>query len=451
MFSIRRFLLVSISLIILAAGALTAVATYRFAWHEVEELFDAQLVQHGRLLSGWLEATRSSETLSYQVMPSEGHRYERYVAVQHVSADGALLFSSPVSLDQVLAPLTSGVSVQNASDRSWHVFAQPLSDGSWLMVAEEEHVRDELSGDATLAIMVPFLLMWPLLMLAVVWALRRGLRPLAALEDALRERHEGHLAALEYGGDIAELSLMVTELNRLFARIDEVLEREKRFTDDAAHELRTLLSVLKLHAGNAREALTDAERSHALAQLLAGIGRAERTVTQLLALARLEASVALRTEPAALMPALRQVLADLMPQAEAAGQTLQIESGQAARPRVALSAELLDMLFRNLIDNACRYSPGDSHIVVLVRQLGADVEVRIEDGSDGLPASLRERAGERFLRGDSAVPGTGLGLSIVRRILALCNGSMEFLPRNDGQPAAVVIRLPVVGQSSAIV
>lgn len=278
MFSIRRFLLVSISLIILAGGVLSAVATYRFAWHEVEELFDAQLVQHGRLLSGWLEATRSSETLSYQAMPSEGHRYERYVAVQHVSADGALLFSSPVSLDQVLAPLTSGVSVQNASDRSWHVFAQPLSDGSWLMVAEEEHVRDELSGDATLAIMVPFLLMWPLLMLAVVWALRRGLRPLAALEDALRERHEGHLAALEYGGDIAELSLMVTELNRLFARIDEVLEREKRFTDDAAHELRTLLQCAEV-ACRQRPGSADRCRAQPCAGAVAGWywpGRAHR-------------------------------------------------------------------------------------------------------------------------------------------------------------------------------
>lgn len=451
MFSIRRFLLVSISLIILAAGVLTALATYRFAWHEVEELFDAQLVQHGRLLAGWLETTRSSETLSYQVIPSEGHRYERYVAVQHVSADGALLFSAPVSLDQVLAPLQSGVSVQVASDRHWHVFAQPLSDGSWLMVAEEEHVRDELSGDATLAIIVPFLLMWPLLMLAVMWALRRGLRPLAALEDALRERHEGHLAALEYGEDIAELSLMVTELNRLFARIDEVLEREKRFTDDTAHELRTLLSVLKLHAGNAREAAADGERNHALAQLLAGIGRAERTVTQLLALARLEASVALRKEPVALMPALRQVLADLMPAAEHAGQVLQLEFAETTGPRVALSAELLDMLFRNLIDNACRYSPRGSHITVRVGLAGTDAEVRIEDGSEGLPEPLRDRAGERFLRGDSAVPGTGLGLSIVRRILALCDGHIEFVSRLGPSPAAVVIRLPVVGQSSAIV
>ncbi|MCK5873306.1 MAG: hypothetical protein KAG82_01310 [Alcanivoracaceae bacterium] len=451
MFSIRRYLLVSISLIILAAGTLTAVATYRFAWHEVEELFDAQLVQHGRLLAGWLEQTHSSETFSYQAIQSKGHHYERYVAIQHVSADGALLFSSPVSLDQVLAPLQSGVSVQTASDRSWHVFVQPLGDGSWLMVAEEEHVRDDLSSDATLAIIVPFLLMWPLLMLAVMSALRRGLMPLVSLENALRERHEGHLAALEYGGDIAELSLMVTELNRLFARIDEVLERERRFTDDAAHELRTLLSVLKLHAGNALESVADAERSHALAQLLAGIGRAERTVTQLLALARLEASVAHRAESAALMPALRQVLADLTPVAEAAGQTLQIEAAESIRPRVALGAELLDMLFRNLIDNACRYSPPDSHISVLVRPVGGSVEVRIEDGSEGLPERLRERVGERFLRGDSSIPGTGLGLSIVRRILALCDGCIEFIPRNSPQAAAVVIRLPVVSQSSAIV
>jgi signal transduction histidine kinase len=451
MFSIRRFLLVTLTLIVLAAGTVTALAVYRFAWHEVEELFDAQLVQHGRLLAGWLEESGAESNLTAQVLPATGHRYERYVAVQHVSPEGALFFSTPLSLDQVLAPLQPGISVQTASGRRWHVFAQPLQDGSWLMVAEEEHVRDELSGEAMVAIIAPLLLTWPLLMLAVIWALQRGLRPLTKLEEALRGRHEKHLAALEYGSDIRELALLVAELNRLFVRIDEVLAREKRFTDDAAHELRTLLSVLKLHAGNAREAGSADEQQHALTQLLAGIGRAERTVLQLLSLARLEADVALRGEPVLLLPALRQVLADMMPLAEQGHQQLLLDAEDIDQFRVGLSAELLDMLLRNLIDNACRYSPPGSEIAVRVHADGETVEVRVEDGGSGLAEELRERAGERFLRGDHAVPGTGLGLSIVRRILAVCGGSMDFQPRRDQQPATVVLRLPVVGQGSAIV
>ena len=451
MFSIRRFLLVTLTLIVLAAGAVTALVVYRFAWHEVEELFDAQLVQHGRLLAGWLEESGAERNLTAQALPVTGHRYERYVAVQHVSADGALLFSAPPSLDQVLAPLQPGVSVQSASARRWHVFVQPLRDGSWLMVAEEEHVRDELSGEATVAIIAPLLLTWPLLMLAVIWALQRGLRPLTKLEEALRGRHEKHLAALEYGSEIRELALLVAELNRLFARIDEVLAREKRFTDDAAHELRTLLSVLKLHAGNAREAASADEQQHALTQLLAGIGRAERTVLQLLSLARLEAEVARRGEPVLIMPAVRQVLADMMALAEQDHQQLLLDAGAVDQLRVALSAELLDMLLRNLVDNACRYSPPGSEIAVRVHDDGGMVEIRVEDGGSGLSADLRERAGERFLRGDHSLPGTGLGLSIVRRILAVCGGSMDFQPRQDPQPAAAVLRLPVVGQGSAIV
>src|SRR5690554_6527386 len=271
MFSIRRFLLLSLTSILFGAGILMALLVYRFAWHEVEELFDGQLVQHGRLLASWLEQSDAESALTVKALSAPGHRYERYVAVQHVSAQAELLFSSAVSLDKVLGPLLPGLSMQAVAGRQWHVFSQPLSDGSWLMVAEEQHVRDELSGDAMLAIVTPLLLDWPLLLIALLWALRRGLRPLTELAHALRERDERHLAAFEYGSDVVELHLFVAELNRLLMRIDEVLEREKCFTDDAAHELRTLLSILRLHADNARQLETVAEREHAFDQLQAGI------------------------------------------------------------------------------------------------------------------------------------------------------------------------------------
>ena len=451
MFSIRRFLLVSLTLILFAAAILMTLLVYRFAWHEVEELFDGQLVQHGRMLASWLEQSDAESALTVRALPAPGHRYERYVAVQHVSAQGDLLFSTSLNLDEVLGPLTPGVSIQTVAQRHWHVFSQPLSDGSWLMVAEEQHVRDELSGEAMLAIVTPFLLIWPLLIIALLWALRRGLRPLSELEHALRDRNERHLAALEYGSDVAELHLFVTELNGLLARIDEVLEREKRFTDDAAHELRTLLSILRLHAENARRLDSVAEREHALGQLQAGIDRAARTVTQLLFLARLDAGAAVDGPPVAVMPVLRQVLADMLALADAAEQELVLESSGVERYHVRLGAELLATLLRNLVDNAIRYSPPGSLIAVKVKADGAMLELRIEDGGSGMPAQMAGREGERFLRGDHAVSGTGLGLSIVRRIVESCAGQVSFQPRQEGLAAAVVIRLPVVIEASGLV
>ena len=451
MFSIRRFLLVSLTLILFGAGILMTLLVYRFAWHEVEELFDGQLVQHGRMLASWLEQSDAEAALTVRALPAPGHSYERYVAVQHVSAKGDLLFSTSVTLDEVLGPLVPGVSVQTVGQRHWHVFSQPLSDGSWLMVAEEQHVRDELSGEAMLAIVTPFLLTWPLLIIGLLWALRRGLRPLTELEHALRERNERHLAALEYGSDVVELHLFVTELNRLLARIDEVLERERRFTDDAAHELRTLLSILRLHADNARRLESVAEREHALGQLQAGIDRAARMVTQLLVLARLDAGVAVDGPPAVVLPVLRQVLADMLAHADAAGQELALESEGVERYQVRLGSELLATLFRNLLDNAIRYSPSGSLIAVTVKGHAGMLELRVEDGGVGMPAQMIGREGERFLRGDHGVSGTGLGLSIVRRIVESCAGEISFEARQAGHPAAVVVRLPVVVEASGLV
>ncbi|MDF1628968.1 MAG: ATP-binding protein [Alcanivoracaceae bacterium] len=451
MFSIRRFLIFSLTAVLFAAGVLVTSLVYWIAGHQVEELFDGQLVQRGRLLASWLEQSDAEAALTVRVLPAPGHSYERYVAVQHVSAQGELLFSTSVALDEVLGPLVPGVSVQTVGQRHWHVFSQPLSDGKWLMVAEEQHVRDELSNEAMLAIVTPFLLVWPFLIIALLWALRRGLRPLTELEQALRERNERHLKALEYGSDVAELHLFVRELNRLLARIDEVLAREKRFTDDSAHELRTLLSILQLHAENAKRAESTAERGHALGQLQAGIDRAARTVKQLLFLARLDADIAVESRPVAVMPVLRQVLADMLSHADAAGQELALEPEGVEKIEVRLDPELLATLLRNLIDNAIRYSPSGSLVAVKAKVDGGMLDLRVEDGGPGMPAQMAGREGERFLRGDHGVSGTGLGLSIVRRIVESCAGQVSFQPRQEGLAAAVVIRLPVVIEASGVV
>ncbi|MFN3712560.1 MAG: ATP-binding protein [Alcanivoracaceae bacterium] len=456
MFSIRRFLLLSLSLTVLGLGTLTTVMVYRVAAHEVEELFDAQLIQHGRLLARWLENGRDSDAaLMGAGETALVHSYERYVAVQHVSADGELLFSAPIMLDQVLAPLRPGVSVQTASERDWHVYVQPLGDGRWLMVGEEQHIRDELSSEATLAIVVPFLAVWPLLALAMLLALRRGLRPLTELESALRERHAHHLAALEYGGEVVELNLVVTELNRLLAQIDEVLRREQRFSDDAAHELRTLLSILKLHADNAVRMADPAEREHALQQVQAGIARAESTVTSLLSLARLEAGVESSEAPdrgaVLLMPVIRQVMADMLPAAEAAGRDLVMESHADDHVRVPIRTDLLMMVVRNLIDNALRYSPPGSEVVVRVSLSEGQAQVVVEDAGAGLPDPVREQMGQRFLRGDHGMPGAGLGLSIARRVVEYCGGRLTFAGPEPGHRSRAVICLPVAAKDPDVV
>lgn len=443
-YSIRRFLLTRVSLIVVLLGTLATGQVYLQTTHEVDELFDAQLAQHGRLLARWMERADNDQPLVEMASKAPGHSYERYVAVQRVSAAGELLFSSSIDLDSPLAGQRPGISLQRLNGRSWHVFSQPLSDGSWLMIGEEEHVRDELSEEATLAIVVPFLLAWPLLWLVIVLAVGRGLKPLTGLRDALQQRDERNLSSLALPTPVAELAPLVDQLNHLLEQLRLALERERRFTADAAHEMRTLLAVLDLHADNARH-LDASEREHALQQLQAGVARAHRMVAQLLALARLAPASNTPLASAALLPVLRQVMADCALARGDAENRLQLLLSPPSQEDtcVALDEDLLALILRNLIDNALRYSPADMPVRVCVQQHARWVQVDIEDAGAGMTVEQGERAMERFYRGDSDQPGTGLGLAIVDAVLQRCHGSLQFRQRTATESARVRLELPL--------
>lgn len=442
--SIRRTLLVRVTLTLAVLGIVTAGLVYLRAVHEIDELFDAELAQHGRLLARWMDSVDSDVPPAMITARAPGHRYERYVAVQRVSAGGDILFSSSINLDTPLSSGKPGLSLQRHQGRRWHVFSQQLSDGSWLMIGEEEHVRDELSQDTTLAIVAPFVLALPLLWLAIVLALGRGLRPLEDLRIALQQRDDRNLESVSLAQPVEELAPLVAQLNQLLAQLRSALAREKHFTADAAHEMRTLLAVLDLHADNARR-LDANEREHALQQLQAGVARAHRMVAQLLTLAR----VAPREDPAMthshLLPVLRHVMADCAAASGDVSNRLQLleSAGTQQDYQLPLDADLLALVLRNLMDNALRYSPEGSLVSVQVQQSGRRVRVDIEDAGSGMTAEQGERAMQRFYRGDTDQPGTGLGLAIVEAILQHCGGHITFRAKTATMSARVRLELPL--------
>lgn len=443
MMSIRRFLLASIAVVMVGTSIIVSVVTYVEAYHEVDELFDGHLAQQGRILA--LLAESSAGVIDPAIMrpSSPGHYYERYVAIQRWSAEGNLLLASASVPETPLASFTAGLSRTEINGDRWHVFTQRLSNGDWLMVAEGARAREELVHGAARAVVMPFVIAVPLALLLMALVIRRGLRPLSTLQRAVRARDPGNLQPLETSAvNVAELAPLERAINELMAQVMAALAREQRFTADAAHELRTLLTVLKLHAHNAAN-LKSREDVHAsLVQLQAGVDRATRMVSQLLSLARLdpEDADALK-EKSALLPVVRQVLADLTPMAERHRQNLECE-GVEASLSVLLRREALDILLRNLVENALRYSPADTDVSVLATTAGDRVKITVEDEGEGVSAEQAERVLERFYRGRQDGLGAGLGLSIVSRILTLAGGELLFIPRNSTQKARVVVTLP---------
>lgn len=444
MISIRRFLLVAIASVVIGTTVIVTLATYFRAYHEVDELFDAQLVQNARLI-----ALLSSDK-NYQLDPTvmhksgPGHAYERYIAVQRWSNDGQLLLASESVPEKPLAAFEPGLSRTRIDDAQWHVFTQQLPNTEWLMVAEAGRARADLVRGSALAVVAPFLIAIPVLLLLVAAAIRRGLQPLSVLLASVRERDHHNLQPLDTAArNVRELAPLEMAINSLMMQLQDALSREQRFTADAAHELRTLLTVLKLHADNARTLKDPEEVRLSLLQLQAGVDRATRMVAQLLALARIDPqSHDALLQTTSVLPVVRQVLADLMPLAGKRAQSVLLDEA-ADTANVALRSEALDILLRNLVENALRYSPSGSEVQVAVSRHAQSVDITVQDEGEGISAELSERVQERFFRGHHDSQGAGLGLSIVSRILQLAGGSLSFSPKAEGQSAHVVVTLPL--------
>jgi two-component system sensor histidine kinase QseC len=221
-----------------------------------------------------------------------------------------------------------------------------------------------------------------------------------------------------------------------------MVQSERRFTADAAHELRTPIAAIRAQAQVALGAGDDvAERTHALQTTLAGCDRASRLVDQLLTLARLEAAPAAQTTRVDLGAVVRRVTGDLMQGALARQQDVEV---MAEKPcAVAAQEVLLGVLVRNLLDNAMRYSPAHARIRAQVRMEGGVAVLQVQDSGPGMSDEAISHLGERFFRvlGNDQ-PGSGLGWSIVRRVLAVMGAQAEIARSAELGGLSVTIRWP---------
>jgi two-component system sensor histidine kinase QseC len=275
----------------------------------------------------------------------------------------------------------------------------------------------------------------------LVWLnVTRGLRPLAALGRQVAQRDPGTLVALEMGEIPAEVEPLVENLNRLFERVAQLIENERRFTADASHELRTPLAALKIQAQVARAAASAAERTHALDNVIAGCDRATRLVQQLLTLARLDPDgLASKAESCDLQALARAAVAELAQFAYSKNVELDLADGAAVE--AVGHAGLIAIVLRNLIDNAVRYSPQGGSVQVRAAATAGAATLTVTDQGPGIPADERSKVGQRFYRIlGSEESGSGLGLSIVKRIAELHGASLALGEGEQGKGLSVTLR-----------
>jgi two-component system sensor histidine kinase QseC len=407
--------------------------------HEVDELLDSQLIVEARTLL----ALAAHEAEEMRNASGDEHHQEHedleYVRFQIWSDDGKLVLRST---DTPGVPLVSRDGFSDVTDAGgkhpyWRYYAEWSRDRkARVIVGQNHHVRDELIGHTAWQLLLPALLGLPILGAWVWLAIRQGLRPLNVVAGQIAAREPEHLDALQPASAPEEIRPLIESINHLFARVEHTLEAEKRFTADAAHELRTPLAALVTQAQVVMRARDAGERQHAVEQLIASSRRAARLVDQLLTLARLD--------PAEGVPTGRVDLARLAEEVCALHGTLAIDSNVAleldATPTtVAGDADMLRILLRNLIDNAIRYTPAGGKVTVAV----APRRLTVTDTGPGIPAAERERVFDRFRRlAGQEKEGSGLGLSIVARIAERHGATIRLADGEGGTGLRVGVEFP---------
>jgi two-component system, OmpR family, sensor histidine kinase QseC len=396
------------------------VLTLSDAKHEVDEILDGHLAQVAALLVFQQIHDDKDEDNNFLEAPSL-HKYAPKMAFQ-IFRHGELINHSATVGPKPMSSILNGFdTVTLDKGEEWRVFA--ISDpaiGVQVYVSELTQSRFYILKAVLRGMLLPFLIALPILALLMWWVVRRGLSPLRELSEGLLQRKPHALHAIQLNDGVpSEIKPMVFALNGLFERIEFMLVAERRFTADAAHELRTPIAAIRTQAQVALGAGSHAaERNHALIATLAGCDRATRLVEQLLTLARLEAATEEPKKLAAtvdLCVICRRVIAELAPAALARQQTLELA---APNNCFILGDDLLvGVLVRNLIDNALRYSKDHSRVFVYVG-LAFDLPIlRVEDSGAGMSEAEIARLGERFFRVlGHEQPGSGLGWSIVSRI-----------------------------------
>jgi two-component system sensor histidine kinase QseC len=410
--SIRRFLtLILVSSLILIIFS-AAIHGYRSSMSVSASLMDNEMksVLHALALNeGNSTSELKANELAFQIWQGQ-----------------KLVSHSGLSERLPIASFSDGFSDQNFSGQRWRVFKQAIDGELTIIVAQPLQHRVLLTDSLTISAITPFLYAVPLLAIVIFLVVTRGLSPLKALSTKLSARKGKDLSPLTLSSVPTEMMPVMDTLNTMFARLNGAFEREQQFASNAAHELRTPLSVMKINLHNLAKSMTD--KKDALENIQKDTDRMIHVVNQILLLSRTSPELfKMQLGRVDVVAIAQKVITDLYGKIDDKGQEISLE-GDAA---FLMSTEFtLYTLLQNLIANACAYSPNEAVIKVSVSQNEKNTVICVDDSGPGIDESERENVLKRFYRDQYQdkykSTGSGLGLAIVGQIVTMHKGRIEL-------------------------
>ena len=411
MCSLRRALMLWLLPLFLVVGAGSAAVSYWSYCKMVDMFLDDQMQQLA-------EALTTNEMPQPARMTGERvHKWGAYV-VQTWAPDGALQVTSYPELH---VPLLEGKGFHDVSsdERSWRVYTLPpvKAGGHSVQVLQSVNFRGKLAAERAGAAIAPFLLMLPLAML-VLWGVARAMS--RALQDIGRQaaqQDEHNIAELSVANVPQEIAPLVSSFNSLLRRLRDAFATQRRFVQDAAHELRTPIAAIGLQVENMRNDMNCPAAEARFAHLEAGVRRAQRLVDQLLRLSKQESAGADGPAIVDLRAQLRESMNTLIGLADQRRIDLGLagpEQGNTPIPLTCTAGDIRSLL-DNLIENALRYTPEGGVVDVRVEQQQGRVCVEVVDTGPGIPQDMLPRVFDRFFRvPGNGTNGSGLGLAIAQ-------------------------------------
>ncbi|WP_226642267.1 ATP-binding protein [Microbulbifer variabilis] len=439
--SIRIFLLITLLSIIMLVNFVSALHGYRDTVAEAQRLFDRQLGASARLLADMPVASGAERVVAQP----------EAMVMQVWSEDKKLLVRSADAPVKPLSEFAVGFKEINFSGYRWRSLTEYFPDnGHWIIVAERSDLRYQLADKLAIAAVLPILLGLPVAGLLIWFVVGRGLSSLRKLAEALHSKRAEDLTPLPECSPPEELLPVVQSINALLTRLQASFERERRFSADAAHELRTPIAAIQVHAHNLESEFKGTGQKlipASLVKLEDSVHRMAHLVEQMLDLFRTTPEhYPARFEMLNLHALAREVLAEEYPIFAQRKQQVELLGG-----RVFIRGDrfALTILLKNLLHNAAKYTPVAGRIKVSTTLVKEDILLRVEDSGPGIPEEEYTRIFERFYRigGDrhqSTVPGCGLGLSIVQHIARLHGAIIELGQSSFGHGLSVTIRFTKV-------
>lgn len=420
------------SLLTLALTALWLIAVAVAAAvvnHETNEVFDSALQETAQRLAplvvdGFGEGDEDDEAHELEARVIAGDlefaEHEEYLVYQVRDAKGHVLLRSHDAPEEAFpAALERG----HAEVEGWRFFTEHYAPADlYIQVGESLAHRREALYETTAGLAAPLALLIPLAGFVIFWTVRRSLAPLAAVRAELDARGGANLAPLSAEAMPRELAPIIQDVNHLLARLGKVLESERAFAANSAHELRTPVAAALAQTQRLAAELQATPQRPRIDQIAATLHRLGDLVEKLLQLARAEAGIALSRDPVDVMPALRLVIAELERRPEVDAR-LDFDDGGWERLMARMDIDAFGIVVRNLVDNALRHGRPGGPVAVFVDAAGA---IHVRNDGPVVPPERLARLTERFERAGAQAQGAGLGLAIVETILAQSGGKLAL-------------------------